>query len=231
MGPSFRPEQLRLARRAAGLTQQRAAKRLGVSQAYLALMEGGRRPVTDRLGSRIGKLYGLGPVALPVNTERLSDWDSSSMAAGLASLGYPGFRQLAGAPAHNPATILLAAIVASDVEVRVVEALPWLAAEYGNLDWEWLVREAKLRDAQNRLGFVVALARQVAEKRGDGSTAVRLGEVENILERARLVREDTLCQESLSAAERRWLRKARPGDAEHWNLLTDLNAARLPYAA
>ena len=55
-------------------------------------------------------------------------------------------------------------------------------------------------------------------------------EVEAILDRARLVREDTLCQESLSDAERCWLRQTRPTEASHWNLLTDLKVQLLPYA-
>lgn len=186
MRQSLRPDQLRSARRAAGLTQDQAANRLRVSQAYLALLEGGLRPVTVQLGAQIANLYGLGAIALPPSSEHLEDWDSSTLAAGLASLGYPGFRQLTGSPSHNPATILLAAIAASNVEVRVLEALPWLAAESINLDWEWLIREAKIRDLQNRLGFIVTLARQVAEKRGDGTTSERLREIEEILDRARL---------------------------------------------
>jgi hypothetical protein len=194
-------------------------------------VERGRRPVTAQLGAGIVNLYSLGPVALPLSADHLGDWDSSFLAAAIASLGYPGFRQLAGTPAHNPATILLAALASSDVEVRVLEALPWLAVEYNDLNWEWLIREAKIRDVQNRLGFVVTLARQVAEKRGRGEAADRLNEIEKILDRARLVREDTLCQESLSNAERRWLTQTRPPEAGHWNLLTDLNARILPYAA
>ena len=38
-------------------------------------------------------------------------------------------------------------------------------------------------------------------------------------------------QESLSDVERRWLRQTRPKEARHWNLLTDLKAQLLPYAA
>ena len=231
MGQCLRPDELRSARAAAGLTQDEAADRLGVSQAYLALLESGRRPVTARLRPRIAELYGLGPVALPFSAENLGEWDSSSLAGGLAGLGYPGFRQLSGTAAHNPATILLAAITSSDIEVRVLEAMPWVAVEYHNLDWPWLIREAKLRDVQNRLGFIVTLARQVAERRGNGAATVRLREIEESLDRARLVREDTLCQESLSDAERRWLRQSRPAEAEHWNLLTDLSVRLLPYAA
>jgi transcriptional regulator with XRE-family HTH domain len=224
-------EQLRTARRAVGLTQHQAAARLGISQAYLALLERGRRPVTTKLRSRIVELYSLGPTALPLGGDNLGCWDSSSLAAGLASLGYPGFRQLTGVPLQNPATVLLAALAACDVEVRVLEALPWLAVQYHNLDWEWLIREAKVRDVQNRLGFVVMLARQVAEKRGDIVAADRLHHIENTIDRARLVCEDTLCQESLSEAERHWLRRTRPTEASHWNLLIDLKAELLPYAA
>lgn len=93
-----------------------------------------------------------------------------------------------------------------------------------------MIREAKVRDVQNRLGFLVMLARQ-AERRGDIVVAGRLHQVEEILDRARLVRDDTLCQESLSDAERRWLRQTRPTEASHWNSLTDLKALLLPYVA
>jgi len=179
----------------------------------------------------MARLYGLDPVALPLRAENLGDWDSASLAVEVASLGYPGFRQLAQEATQNPATVLLAAIAGSDVEVRVVEALPWLATQYYQLDWEWLIREATLRELQNRLGFLVTLARQVAEQKCDSFAVKRLQEVEQVLDRSRLVREDTLCQASLSKAERQWLRWSRPREAVHWSLLTDLEARLLPYAA
>ncbi len=224
-------EQLRPARKAAGLTQQQAAARLGISQAYLALLERDRRPVTARIASNIVKVYGLGPTALPLDADSIDSWNSASLAAALASLGYPGFRHLHGGHKRNPAIVLGGAIAARDLEVRVIEALPWLVAEYSDLAWEWLIREAKLRDVQNRLGFLVTLGRQIAENRGDNAAGRRLREVEQALERARLVREDTLCQDSLSDAERRWLRERRPAEARRWNLLTDLDPQSLPDAA
>ena len=225
----MRPEQLRLARQAAGLTQHQAAGRLGVSQAYLALLERGRRPVTARLVVKIAKVYDLSPSTLPVDAEGVDLWNSASLAAALGRLGYPEFPRLRGGHKKSPAVVLLGAIGARDVELRVIEALPWIVAEYSDLDWEWLIREAKLRDVQNRLGFLVALGRQVCEKRGDDVAAGRLGHVEEVLERARLVREDTLCQDRLSDAERRWLRQTRPPEARHWNLLADLDSRSLPY--
>jgi transcriptional regulator with XRE-family HTH domain len=228
---TFRPDQLRHARELAGLTQQRAAAQLGVSQAYVALIENGRRRVGEQLGSRIVDLYRLPATALPLDEGDAVAWNSATIANGVANLGYPGFRPLRGGRSVNPAAILLAAISSNDLEVRVVESLPWVAIEYHDLDWEWLIREAKLRDAQNRLGFLVSLGRRVAERSNAIAAWRKLRAVEEALEHARLAREDTLCQQSLSEAERRWLRKARPADALHWNLLTDLNAEILPYAA
>jgi hypothetical protein len=105
-----------------------------------------------------------------------------------------------------------------------------VAWRYPDLDWEWLLREAKLHDLQNRLGFVVSLARQVAERKGQGATAEALAAAELRLEPSRLVREDTLCRESMTQAERRWLRDRRSAQAQHWNLLTGLVPEHLPHA-
>ena len=59
------------------------------------------------------------------------------------------------------------------------------------------MQRAKLHDLQNRLGFVVALARQVAERKEQATTAATLAAVEQQLEPSRLAREDTLCRESM----------------------------------
>jgi transcriptional regulator with XRE-family HTH domain len=222
------PEHLRSARLAARLTQQEAAKELGVSQAYLALIEQGRRPVTARLLPRLAKFYDLGPTALPLDPNLPRD--SASLATAVARLGYPAFPR-SRRHRQNPASVLLAAITAADLEVRVLEALPWLAVEYSDLDWNWLIRETKVRDLQNRLGFLVSIAQRVAATQRNHAAAEQLHKVETMLDRARLVREDTLCQDSLSDAERRWLRTARSAEARHWNLLTDLTTEHLPYAA
>ena len=194
-------------------------------------METGRRRVTERVGLKMMDLYRLGPTVLPLRLDDLESWNSASLTKALAKLGYPGFRRLRGGRRDNPAVVLLAAISRGDVEARVVESLPWLAVEYYDLDWEWLTREAKVRNAQNRLGFIVTLGRRIAGKRGAAAAQHKLREVEGTLDLARLVREDSLCQGSLSEAERRWLRQARPADARHWNLLTDLDAEHLPYGA
>jgi hypothetical protein len=66
---------------------------------------------------------------------------------------------------------------------------------------------AKIPDLQNRLGFITTVARKVAENKSDKPKAALLSQRETQLEESRLAREDTLCHDSLTEAERGWLRK------------------------
>ena len=90
----------------------------------------------------------------------------------------------------------------------------------------WVVRQAKLDDLQNRLGFLVTLARQLAEQRGSVEAAARLARAEQALEYSRLQREDAF-RPSMTQAERKWLRQHRSPEATQWNLLTSLDASEL----
>jgi hypothetical protein len=146
--------------------------------------------------------------------------------AALGALGYPGFAYRRRRQGLNPAELLLRALKATDLDARVVEALVWVALTYANLDWEWLVRQAKLDDLQNRLGFLVTLARQLAEQKGKAEAVARLSQAEHALEYSRLQREDAF-RPSMTEAERRWLRQYRPPEATRWNLLTNLNVDEL----
>jgi hypothetical protein len=127
---------------------------------------------------------------------------------------------------ENPAVVLLAALSSDDLEVRVIESLPWLVIHHLPMDWDWLLAEAKHRHIQNRLGFIVTLSRRFAEKEGYVA-APRLRQIEEKLKRLRANGDDTLCQSSLTQAERKWVRQSRPEDARYWNLLTDLNLEHL----
>jgi hypothetical protein len=130
----------------------------------------------------------------------------------------------------NPTELLMDALDSQDLDLRVTEALPWLPVAYPELDWEWLTKNAKLRDRQNRLAFIVSLASRVAEKSGDIALAKGLFDKVDKLERSRLAAEDTLCREHMTQAERNWLRNHRSPAAEHWNLLTDLSTDQLEHA-
>jgi transcriptional regulator with XRE-family HTH domain len=224
-------EQLRAGRMKAGLTQLQAARRLGVSQPYLSQLEKGERPVTAELARSAATLYRLPATALPVPTSVPQGADPNRLARQLAGLGYPGFAHLRSLKA-NPAAVVIEALMHKDLELRLAEALPWVLLRYPGLDWSWLVRQAKLLDVQNRLGFLVDVAKELAATRAHFRPALeQLSAVEEQLERARLAREDTLCRESMPAAERRWLETNRSPLARHWNLLTGLTPDQLSYAA
>ncbi len=221
---------LRAARRSRGWTQVRAAARLGVSQPYLAMLEAGQRPLTPAVARRAMRVYGLPPTILPPAwvPARVTP---ETLAQDLGALGYPGFAHLArrGGAAKHPDAVLLTALAQPELEARAVEALPWLLLRYWHLDPAWLVREAKLRDLQNRLGLVVSLAREVAEGEGDPHRLAALRTLEATLDRSRLAREDTLGRAALPEAERRWLGTHRSAAARHWNVLTDWTAEALRY--
>ena len=127
--------------------------------------------------------------------------------------------------------MLLGAVIQQNLDTRLVEALPWVVSQYLDLDWPWLRDHAKLRNVQNRLGYVVYLAKEVVRLRGSESHKMDvLSAWERDLEEARLAREDTLCRESMPASERSWLKTHRPPSAAHWNLLTSLTPEQLSYA-
>ncbi len=222
---------LRSVRRASSWTQAEAATRLGVTQAYLSMVERGERAVSSELASRAVGVFEVPATALPLAEYRALVRDTDFFQTMLGTLGYPGFAYLRGAARLNPTELLMEALDSDDLDSRVTQALPWLPLAYPHLNWDWLTANAKLRDRQNRLGFVVALARQAAERDGSAQLEQELATRVATLEHSRLVREDTLCRESMTRAERTWLHEHRPKLAEHWNLLTDLTLEQLDHVA
>lgn len=223
---------LRLARRRRGWSEQEAARRLGVSQSYLSMLEGGRRRLTPRVARRVMNVFGLPPTVLPPSPPE-RQWSAEVLAQQLASLGYPGFAYMrARGPKRNPAEVLVGALANDQLEARVVEALPWLLLGYWNTNWAWLVEQVKARDLQNRLGFVASLARQMSERAHppDEGRTRSLSELERTLDKSRLAKEDTLGQPPRSAAQRVWVLANRTEEAKHWNLLTDWRMEHFQYA-
>jgi hypothetical protein len=99
------------------------------------------------------------------------------------------------------------------------------------MDLTWLVGEAKKFDLQNRLGFVVNLARQLSERGVEAERTQALARLESLLEHSRLAREDYFYRAPRDDRERQWLFENRPDAARHWNLLSDLRPEHLPYFA
>jgi transcriptional regulator with XRE-family HTH domain len=226
-------DQWKTGREKAGLTQVEAASSLKVSQPYLSQLETGLRLAGAGLTRRAAKLYKLSPTALPLPEPLdVPGVKPDDLQRKLASLGYPGFEHVRSKVVNNPAEVVLGALVNRDLDTRLVEALPWVLSAYTDLNWEWLRDRAKLNNAQNRLGYLVHLAKQTAGVLPEHARAAQvLSRWENDLEEARLAREGTLCRDSMPERERAWLRANRPEAAVHWGLLTSLSAEQLPYAA
>ena len=212
-------------------TQAEAGRRLGVSQGYIALLEGGKRRLSGRVARRAVAMLNLSPTALRPADPGEVPMSPDKLAREFATLGYPGFAYLRPGRHKNPAEVLVRALRQKNLEARLAEALPWVLLQYPDLDHEWLLAQARLANLSNRLGLVVDLARQVLQKRrGQSSLSyARLTELGERLRASRLDAEDTLCQESLSDAERNWLRVNRPEEAKYWHLLTDWRVEHLPY--
>ena len=211
--------QLREARLARGWTQQSAAARLGVTQAYLSMLERGLRDPRP-VARKLVRVYGLTANALPLTEPATAA--ELDFAVELAGYGYPGFAHLAKhRPKLNPATLLLAALGRSDLEARVAEALPWLVVRFPAMRFDWLVREACARTLQNRLGFVLALAHGAAPNEALVPCLAKLAD-------CKLAREDSFCRR-LNEAERRWLQENASFEAKQWNVLSSLRPTDVRY--
>ncbi len=91
-GSLMKPQELKEARLAKSWGQSKAAARLGMSQAYLNMLENGKRQLTPDLTRKFVLGYGLSPETLPVPKEFTpAVADGQYLAGALAKLGYPGF--------------------------------------------------------------------------------------------------------------------------------------------
>ena len=222
---------LRAVREEHGWTQQELARRMGVSQTIISLWEHGTRALPRR---RLAQLQNLGVELDPTAPSMRNALVAAGVdfAQELANLGYPGLAHYQnGEPSWNPAQLLMLALAQNQLDRRLAEALPWLVFRYYQMDWQWVCREAKLQDLQNRLGFTLLLAKELAAQKQHLEVVHRLSVVEQELRRSLLVKEDTYCNDRMTESERRWLRKQRPPEAAVWNLLSDLQPEHLTHVA
>ena len=225
----MKPQELKQARQHKGWTQEEAAGHLRMTQAYLNLLENGKRRLTPAVVRRAVSTYELSPEVLPVREFVLAQTSDDQLVGWLAKLEYPGFAYLKTHTARkNPYEVLLAALGRTSLDGRVAEALPWVAMKYGKSD-VWLVETARKFNLQNKLGFVVRLARRLTENRND-TRSNELDKLEEMLEESRLAREGFFYRPPMTETEREWLSKNRTADAAHWNLLADMRPEQLSYA-
>ena len=143
----------------------------------------------------------------------LKCWDDQRHRNCRANLipGYPGSASVRAGWHRNPADVLLLLLSQEVLESRVAEALPWVLLHHTDMDRGYLVREARLRNLSNRLGFAVSLALRVAERRSEqGSKAYQVLVVfQDELRKSRLASEDTFGH-PMPEAEREWVQTAHP---------------------
>jgi transcriptional regulator with XRE-family HTH domain len=213
-----------------GWNQQELARRLRVSQTLVSLWEQGLRSVPAKRFDQLKKL-GMKMSATTLPMRDLVKETRVDYAQELSNLGYPGFAHFkTGEPNWNPAQLMVQALSERSLDRRVAEALPWLAMRYSEMDWDWVHREAKLRNLQNRLGFTLALAKKLADRKQDPESAARLEKQEQSLQESLLAKEDTYCYDVLTQVERKWLLANRSPDAAAWHVLSDLDPADLVHA-
>jgi transcriptional regulator with XRE-family HTH domain len=222
--------ELKAARDAAGMSQVMAAKRLGVTQSYLSLLERGKRRVPARLAARAAVLFRVDPLLLPlppwhewVPRQVSNQW----LAEQLALLAYPGFAYMRSRLARvHPADLLMTGLAQPEVEPRVMEGLFWLLTRYWQMDRAWLVNVAKLHALQNKLGFA---AETVLDAGRQHAWAGAMEQLRAALLPARLVEENTLSQRLLLSGEKQWVEQNRAPAALTWNLLTDFKPEHMSY--
>jgi transcriptional regulator with XRE-family HTH domain len=226
----MKAHEFRFARLERGWTQSQAATRLGITQAYLNYLEHGKRRLTPELVRRATSVYGLSLRSLPVPEAFLPvETSDQHLAEALSTLGYPGFRYLRSHTAKkHPNEFLLTALAQKSLDGRVAEALPWVAANSAELN-SWLVENARKFNLQNRLGFIVSLARRAAAKINVSTATLQLERFQMLLDDSRLVKEDYFYRPPRTESESQWLRRNRTDDAVHWNLLTDMKPEHLQY--
>ncbi|HUI74525.1 MAG TPA: helix-turn-helix transcriptional regulator [Candidatus Acidoferrum sp.] len=214
-----------------GWNQTQAAAKLGVSQAHLNCLEHGKRRLTPQLVRRAAVVYGLSPDVLPTSEAFTpGPVDDQRLTEMLARLNYPGFADLATKTQEkNPSEFLLTALSQQSLDARVAAALPWVVLRFAKAD-SWLVENARKFNLQNRLGFVVTLARRIAESQNNPRLS-ELRRLEEALDESRLVKEDFLPRPPHTENEKEWLRSNRTDDAAHWNLLTRMRPEHLQYVS
>ncbi len=223
--------QLKKARKKLRLTQDEAARKLGVSQSYFSLLEKGKRPLGSNLTKKAVNLFHLSPTALPVKAslKSLRPATNEKLVKELAAFDYLGYSHVKASTPRNPVDVLAAALCADNLEGRLVEALPWVLLKFSDMHWNKLVDIAKLKDRQNRLGFLTSLARKLAEKSGDANKVAKFKRREQALERSRLAKPDTLCREKMTESEKTWVMQTRSEEAAYWNILSNLSVDYLSY--
>ena len=198
-------------RQNSGWNQARLAARLGVAQAYVSMME--REDVRCRIAWRGGAIcFSCRPRfcrcpdkgAGQTGRRGLDCRESRPVGISWFQVFVQARTKTASCRASSPG------IGPPAARTEASEALAWLLLQFEDLDAAWLVGEAESPDLQNRLGFTVSLARNVAHHSPEfGHRSRSLKALEEKLKPSRLANEGTFGGGEMSQGMPAWVRKNR----------------------
>jgi hypothetical protein len=110
--------------------------------------------------------WGIDKVLHEKTNSEFQHRSDTELGAEFGTLGYPGFSHLRDTP-RNPAELHLDALDRPDLDARLLEAPPRLPLNSPNMNWDCLISQAKRRNRQNRLGFVIAGRRKFQRRISD----------------------------------------------------------------
>ena len=211
----------------AGFTQSDLARKAGTLQPRVAVMESAQDSTLPRLEwlARVAKALGVTVSTLLAEEATAAaksfsslPEDGENLAAHLKVLGAP----LTGSERKNrsfsPEAVVLGVlrVVPSS---RMVECLPGLLSRQP-MDYEKLLRLARERGLVNRLGFVVEVAADLADKESNRTKASRLHSLSRKLWSKRdKEAEEFLMSEAPEDPEfRNWLKKKTPLPGKKWGV-------------
>jgi hypothetical protein len=116
-----------------------------------------------------------------VSKYKVGEVSDDQLTADLSALGYQGFSHYKPSRLKNPADVLLSGLKPDKRDARLMEAMPWLVLKFPDMKWSEVARTAKMYDLQNRLGFVVSVARGMAEKRSEQYDCRRIKTARSLL--------------------------------------------------
>ena len=123
--------------------------------------------------------------------------------------------------------MLFDALDESELDSRIAEGLPWRRGP--TLTWigiGWRKTPSCI-GAKTGWASSLPLALDLARATNENERTSKLRWQLERLESIRLAEEDTFCHDSLTTAERAWLREHRSPMAAHWNILSDIRAENL----
>lgn len=218
---------LRAFRLRAGLTQSDLARRACTLQPRLAVMESAEDPTLPRLEwlERVAKALRVTVCSLlseraTAEVKPLSALpeDVENLAAHLKGLGAPLTGPSRKNRSFSPEAVVLG-VLRLVPSSRMVECLPGLLLRQAMNDQK-LLRLARERGLVNRLGFVVDVAKAVAEENGNREKVSRLHTLSKKLwsERDREAQEFLMSEAPEDPEFRNWVKKKTPLPGKKWGV-------------